>query len=123
MYVFDDSDFTSATVWSVKTSEGWTMDSAKGGTVNYSSSSLQCTFTTHPAILPPTGETADEAATALVMASEEPAQRPCLAERPELANVGPSSALAKPRHPACLFLPIGKCRDRQKDPGIHGSLP
>jgi hypothetical protein len=46
------------------------MESVKEGTVNYTSSSLQCTFTTHQAVLPPTGETEDEAATALVMAPE-----------------------------------------------------
>jgi hypothetical protein len=70
VYLFDESDFTSAPVWSVKTPEGWTMESVKEGTVNYTNSSLQCTFTTHQAVLPPTGETEDEAATALVMASE-----------------------------------------------------
>ncbi|MET3175774.1 UNVERIFIED_ORG: hypothetical protein ABIB52_003643 [Arthrobacter sp. UYCu721] len=68
--LFDESDFSSPPAWSVKEPSGWTKEPVKEGMTNYRNASLQCTFTTYQAVLEPTGETGDEATTALVMASE-----------------------------------------------------
>jgi hypothetical protein len=70
LYLFDDSDFTAPPVWSIQKSSDWQMQSIKGGTITYRNSSNNCLFTTHQAILPPTDETTDEAATALSMEQE-----------------------------------------------------
>ena len=70
VYLFDESDFSSAPVWSVREPQGWTAEPVKEGMVNYRNSSLQCTFTTYQATMNPTGGIGDEAATAQVMASE-----------------------------------------------------
>jgi hypothetical protein len=70
VYLFDDSDFSSAPVWSVREPQGWTKEQVKEGMVNYRNASLQCTFTTYQATMNPTGGIGDESATAQVMASE-----------------------------------------------------
>ena len=70
VYLFDDSDFSSAPVWSVREPQGWTKEQVKDGMVNYRNASLQCTFTTYQATMNPTGGIGDESATAQVMASE-----------------------------------------------------
>ena len=46
------------------------MQDVKGGTVTYRNATNNCIFTTHQAILPPTDETSDEAATASSMEQE-----------------------------------------------------
>jgi hypothetical protein len=70
VYLFDESDFTAPPVWSIQKSDNWQMQDVKGGTITYRNSANNCLFTTHQAILPPTGETKDEGATALSMAQE-----------------------------------------------------
>lgn len=70
IYLFDESDFTSAPAWMIKEPAGWTKEEVREGMTNYRNAGLQCTFTTYQAVLSPTGETGDEATTALVMASE-----------------------------------------------------
>jgi hypothetical protein len=70
VYLFDESDFSSAPVWSVREPEGWTKEQVKEGMVNYRNASLQCTFTVYQAVLPGAGGSGDEAATAVAMASE-----------------------------------------------------
>jgi hypothetical protein len=70
VYLFQESDFSSAPVWSVREPEGWTKEPVKEGMVNYRNASLQCTFTTYQATMKPTGGIGDEAASAQVMASE-----------------------------------------------------
>lgn len=70
LYLFDESDFAAPPVWSIRKSPDWEVQDIKGGTVTYRNSTNNCLFTTHQAILPPTGETTDEAATALTMEQE-----------------------------------------------------
>ena len=70
VYLFDDSDFTSPPVWSIREPEGWTKEPVKAGEVNYRNAKLQCTFTIHQAALPGTRGAGDEAATAAAMATE-----------------------------------------------------
>jgi hypothetical protein len=68
--LYDETDFASAPVWSVQPPEGWTMEQVREGTMEYTNADLQCVFTTHQAILPPTGETEELAATKVAMAAE-----------------------------------------------------
>lgn len=70
VYLFDDPDFTSAPVWSVRDPEGWTREPVKEGEVNYRNARLQCTFTIYQAVFPGTAGDGDEAATAAAMAAE-----------------------------------------------------
>lgn len=70
VYLFNDANFSSAPVWSVREPEGWTKETVKEGMVNYRNAGLQCTFTIHQAVLPGAHGTGDEAATAVAMASE-----------------------------------------------------
>lgn len=70
VYLFDESDFTAPPVWSIQKSGDWQTQDLKGGTVTYRNSTNNCLFTTHQAILPPTGESTDEGATALSMEQE-----------------------------------------------------
>ncbi len=70
VYLFDESDFSSPPAWLIKEPAGWTKKEVKDGMLSYTNSGLQCTFTTYQAKLEATGETGDEATTALVMASE-----------------------------------------------------
>ncbi len=70
VYLFDESDFTTPPAWMITEPSGWTKEEVKAGMFNYRNASLQCTFTTYQAVLSPTGETGDEATTALVMDSE-----------------------------------------------------
>ena len=70
VYLFDDSDFTSVPVWSIREPAGWTKEPVKAGEVNYRNAKLQCTFTIHQAALPATRDAGDEAATAAAMATE-----------------------------------------------------
>ncbi|UZX04326.1 hypothetical protein F8G81_18185 [Arthrobacter sp. CDRTa11] len=68
--VFDSAGFDSAPVWSVQPPEGWAAEQVREGTMEYTNADLQCVFTTHQAILPPTGETEDRGATKVAMAAE-----------------------------------------------------
>ncbi|MEJ1178658.1 MULTISPECIES: hypothetical protein [unclassified Pseudarthrobacter] len=68
IFIFENADFTSPPVWSVKEPEGWRVDQVDEGTVNYSNAKLQCTFTVHQGTA--TGGTADEAATEAALAAE-----------------------------------------------------
>ncbi|TAP45180.1 hypothetical protein [Arthrobacter sp. S39] len=70
VYLFDESDFTSPPVWSIREPEGWTKEPVKAGEVNYRNARLQCTFTIHQDALPATRDAGDEAATAAAMATE-----------------------------------------------------
>lgn len=70
IYLFDESDFSTPPVWAIKEPAGWTREEVKDGMLRYRNAGLQCTFTTYQAALEPTGESGDEATTALVMASE-----------------------------------------------------
>jgi hypothetical protein len=70
VYLFDESDFSSPPAWLIKEPAGWTKKEVKDGMFSYTNAGLQCTFTTYQAKLQPTGESGDEATTALVMASE-----------------------------------------------------
>jgi hypothetical protein len=70
VYLFDESDFSSAPAWSIQEPQGWTKEPVKEGMVNYRNAGLQCTFTTYQATMNPTGGIGDEAATTQVMASE-----------------------------------------------------
>ncbi|MEC5189955.1 MULTISPECIES: hypothetical protein [unclassified Arthrobacter] len=70
VYLFQDADFTSPPVWSIKIPGGWKMSNVKGGTITYRSGENPCIFTTHQAILPPRDATADEQATADTMKAE-----------------------------------------------------
>ena len=70
IFIFENADFTSPPVWSVKEPEGWRVEKVNEGTVNYRNANLQCTFTVHQGIMPPAGGIADEAATEAALASE-----------------------------------------------------
>lgn len=70
LYIFQDADFTSPPVWSVQLPAGWTMSDAKDGTTQYRSSDNPCLFTTHQAVLPPSGAVTDEEATKASMQAE-----------------------------------------------------
>lgn len=69
-YLFEDADFTSAPVWSTAIPAGWTTSDVKGGTITYRNGENPCLFTTHQAILPPSGAVSDEEATMATMRSE-----------------------------------------------------
>lgn len=70
LYIFQDADFTSPPVWSVQLPAGWTISDTKDGTTQYRSSDNPCLFTTHQAVLPPSGAVTDEEATKASMQAE-----------------------------------------------------
>jgi hypothetical protein len=86
VYLFDESDFTKAPVWSIQEPQGWTKEPVKEGMVNYRNATLQCTFTTYQATMKPTGGIGDEAATGLVMESEIEGVRSSVGTPVEVVN-------------------------------------
>jgi hypothetical protein len=70
LYIFQDADFTSPPVWSVKMPAGWTMSDVKDGTTQYRSSDNPCIFTTRQTVIPASGPISDEEATKTSMQGE-----------------------------------------------------
>jgi hypothetical protein len=86
VYLFDESDFSTPPAWAIQEPKGWTKEEVKDGMLRYRNAGLQCTFTTYQAVLQPTGETGDEATTALVMASEIEAVKKSAGKPVEVVN-------------------------------------